>query len=58
MRIVIDPEKCRASGECVKVCLEKAISIKEGKAVVNREKCDHNGLCIPACPNGAIRLEE
>ncbi len=58
MRVFIDPKKCRLSGECMKVCPEKAISVKNGKAVIDDEKCDLDGICIPACPERAIRYIE
>lgn len=58
MRIVIDRDLCCGSGECVKVCPEKAISLVDGKAVLNENACDFDGLCIPACPKGAISYEE
>ncbi|MCK4894135.1 MAG: 4Fe-4S binding protein, partial [Calditrichia bacterium] len=35
MKIVIDPEKCRSSGECVIACPENAISIIDGVAKVD-----------------------
>ncbi|MBN3041229.1 MAG: 4Fe-4S binding protein [Candidatus Omnitrophica bacterium] len=53
-KIIIDCEKCRGSGECIKVCPEKAISLKNGKAVIDYNKCDFDGICIPACPHQAI----
>ena len=58
MKIVIDKQKCTGSGECIKVCPEKAISLVEGKAVIDNSKCDADGICIPACVNSAISLEE
>jgi len=58
MKIVIDEQKCKGSGECVKACPEKAISLVDGKAVINNEKCDADGICIPACVNSAISLQE
>ncbi|HAH21305.1 MAG: hypothetical protein A2Y00_00190 [Omnitrophica WOR_2 bacterium GWF2_43_52] len=58
MRVFIDSKKCRLSGECMKVCPEKAISVKNGTAVIDDEKCDLDGICIPACPEGAIRYIE
>ena len=57
-RIVIDHPKCRLSGECVKACPQKAITIQEGKTTVDYEKCDADGICIPACPKGAIKMIE
>lgn len=58
MKIVIDREKCRASGECVTACPEKAISIVDGVATVDESKCDLDGICIPACPHEAISFSE
>lgn len=58
MRIMIDHELCCGSGECVKVCPEKAISLIAGKAVLDENLCDLDGLCIPACPKSAIGYEE
>ena len=54
MKIVIDPEKCQGSGECIKVCPEKAIRKVDGIAVLDESKCDFDGICIPACPHEAI----
>jgi MinD superfamily P-loop ATPase len=58
MKIVIDEQKCKESGECTKVCPEKAISLVDGKAVIDNSKCDADGICIPACVNSAISLRE
>ncbi len=57
-KIVIDNQKCRLSGECVKVCPQKAITIKEGKTIIDYAKCDADGICIPACPEGALQMIE
>ncbi|MEJ2234213.1 MAG: 4Fe-4S binding protein [Syntrophobacterales bacterium] len=58
MKIVVDREKCRASGECVAACPEGAISIVEGLAHIDESKCDFDGICIPVCPHGAISYSE
>ena len=58
MKIVVDREKCRVSGECVTACPEDAISIVDGVATIDESKCDLDGICIPACPHGAIGLSE
>ncbi|MCF6179305.1 MAG: 4Fe-4S binding protein [Geopsychrobacter sp.] len=58
MKIIIDVNKCCGSGECVKVCPEKALSLIEGVAVLDTARCDFDGLCIPACPYSAISHEE
>ena len=54
MKILIDPTKCKGSGECIKVCPEKAITKVNGIAILDESKCDFDGLCIPACPHEAI----
>ncbi|MDT8418847.1 MAG: 4Fe-4S binding protein [Desulfuromonadales bacterium] len=56
--IIIDEKTCCGSGECVKICPEKAISLVDGIAVLDESRCDFDGICIPACPSGAIRYEE
>jgi Fe-S-cluster-containing hydrogenase component 2 len=58
MKIIINPDKCKLSGECIKVCPQKAISVKDGKAVIDYERCDADGMCVPACPQDAIKLVE
>jgi NAD-dependent dihydropyrimidine dehydrogenase PreA subunit len=54
--ILIDPAKCRLSGECIKVCPQQAIFVKDGTAVIDQKKCDLDGMCIPACPMDAISM--
>ena len=56
--IIIDQNLCCGSGECIKVCPEKAIYLVNGKAVLDADKCDSDGICIPACPKGAIDYED
>lgn len=56
LKIVIDPDKCKLSRECIRVCPEKAIHVSGEQAVIDQEKCDLDGICIPACPNGAIHF--
>jgi len=54
-RIQVGRDKCLLSGECIRLCPRKAISVRDGKAWIDPAKCDLDGICIPACPNGAIR---
>ncbi|MFC1567208.1 4Fe-4S dicluster domain-containing protein [Thermodesulfobacteriota bacterium] len=56
MKIIIDPQKCRSSGDCVLICAQKAISIENGLAVIDESQCDLDGMCIAACPHGAINF--
>ncbi|UCE82304.1 MAG: 4Fe-4S binding protein [Deltaproteobacteria bacterium] len=58
MKILVDREKCRGSGECEKICPQDAIAIVNGVAVIDAAKCDFDGICIPACPHGAISFLE
>jgi heterodisulfide reductase subunit A-like polyferredoxin len=50
---IIDQKKCRGSLECIKTCLQKVITLVNGKAFIDPAKCDC--ICIPACPNGPIQ---
>jgi len=58
MKILVDRDRCRGSGECLKVCPQDAISLEDGVAAVDESKCDFDGICIPACPRGAISFSE
>ena len=58
MEIVVDLEKCTGSGECVKACPRKALSLVDGKALLDQEICDLDGICIAVCPNHAIDYSE
>jgi NAD-dependent dihydropyrimidine dehydrogenase PreA subunit len=54
MKITVDSKKCQASGQCIRVCPQGAISFRDGVAFINLDKCDLDGICIPACPHEAI----
>ena len=57
--VKIDAEKCNGCGACAKACLEDAIAIIDGKAVLLRDDyCDGRGNCLPVCPMDAIGFEE
>jgi ferredoxin len=58
MLMRIDPTKCRLSGECIKICPQQAIFIKDGKAAIDLTRCDLDGMCIPSCPMEAISMHE
>lgn len=57
-KVIINQDKCKLSGQCVKVCPQQAISIKDGKASIDYDKCDSDGICISVCPEGAITTVE
>lgn len=57
----VNPELCRACGECEKACLFGAIQVMdvgEGRrqARVNQALCTGCGACNVACPTGAVSL--
>ncbi|MBR0413898.1 MAG: nitroreductase family protein [Clostridia bacterium] len=54
-QIVINKEKCIGCGKCAKDCVDSAITIEGGKAVV-REGCLECGHCFAICPTGAVEM--
>ncbi len=55
--IRIDTEKCIGCGQCVKDCLNRALKIEEGKAVVTKP-CFLCGHCIAICPAEAVSMDD
>lgn len=54
---VVDAAICVGSGECIKVCPEKALGFVDGKGhLINPSACIGHGVCAPACPVEAIKL--
>ncbi len=53
----VDEEICRGCGQCVSVCVYKAITLdpKKKVATVNEAVCEGCGACAATCPSGAIR---
>ena len=47
---------CEGCGTCVKFFPNKALSLKEGKAVVDYRLCLTCGYCVPHCPIIALRI--
>lgn len=47
---------CHGLGDCVNVCENNAICIKNGVAVINPELCTACGKCVKVCPNKLISL--
>lgn len=49
---------CIKCGQCLNVCPQKCIDIKENTAVINQNHCLHCGNCFEKCPvNAVIRKE-
>ncbi|MCD6518312.1 MAG: 4Fe-4S binding protein, partial [Anaerolineae bacterium] len=53
-KVRIDPRLCRGCGECVSICPEGAIQLREGIAVVDETLCTGCEACVEACPFQAI----
>lgn len=49
---------CLGLGDCIKVCPQGAISLKDGIAVIDEGKCVGCGLCVRECPNGLIAVRK
>jgi len=57
----VNPDLCRACGECEQTCLFAAIKVTEveggrKQAVVTQALCTGCGACNAACPTGAASL--
>lgn len=55
--VLIDIEKCKGCGLCVRECPAGALEVMDKKAVVN-EKCVQCGVCIRVCKFAAITRSE
>ncbi len=47
---------CSGCGSCSRKCAQKAITIREGKAVVDPDKCVLCGYCSASCPDFCIKV--
>ncbi|MBR0140060.1 MAG: 4Fe-4S binding protein [Firmicutes bacterium] len=47
---------CLGGGDCVNACPKKAISLRNGLAVVEPSLCDGCGKCLDTCPKGLLKL--
>jgi electron transport complex protein RnfB len=52
---VIDQDACTGCQECVPICPETAIEMRDDKAFILSAKCTNCRICIPACPAEAIK---
>jgi pyruvate ferredoxin oxidoreductase delta subunit len=50
-------EKCTGCQQCLLICPETCIEMKDKKAQVNLDYCKGCGLCAGMCPAGAIQME-
>ena len=53
----INSDRCTGCGDCLAVCVPRALALLEGKAILARpDLCEYDGGCEPACPYDAIGL--
>ena len=50
-------DDCVGCEQCVPECKEKAISMKDDKAVIDQAKCTQCKTCVETCPVEAIKEE-
>lgn len=55
---LVDRERCRGCGDCVSVCISRAMAVgRDGKAEARRN-CIGCGACSSVCPAGAVSISE
>ncbi len=52
---VLGKQTCLGYGDCIQACPQKAIFMKDGKAVIS-DLCGGCGKCVDACPISIISL--
>jgi dissimilatory sulfite reductase (desulfoviridin) alpha/beta subunit len=57
LKVSLKEEECILCGLCVKVCREKALSVKGRRIHFLPSKCTSCGRCVKACPTGAWKGE-
>lgn len=50
-------EKCTGCQNCISICPNNAIVLKDDKAFVIKENCSNCRVCIRFCPENALVLE-
>jgi uncharacterized Fe-S center protein len=52
----LDPDRCEACGDCVDVCPEDAVELREGLARFDHDRCSGCAECIGVCSHGALQI--
>jgi dissimilatory sulfite reductase (desulfoviridin) alpha/beta subunit len=53
-RVDITDAECTQCGECLKMCIDKAITLSDNGPVIDRSKCAMCELCARDCPTGKL----
>jgi len=56
--VTIDVDKCQGCGECVDICPNEVLELKDEKAVVANDDCAGCESCVETCPEEAITVAE
>ena len=56
--LVIDAQKCRGCGRCVRACANRAIQLGPDRRPVVGDTCTVCGICVDSCPFGAISVSK
>jgi len=56
--VTIDVDKCAGCGECVDICPNEVLEMKDEKAAVANDDCVGCESCVETCPEEAITVEE
>ncbi len=57
-RVDITDAECTLCGECLKMCIDKAIKLSDDGPVIDRGKCVQCELCARDCPTGKLVVNE
>ena len=57
-KVDITDSECTQCGECLKMCLEKAIELTDDGPVINRDTCVQCELCARDCPTGKLLVNK
>jgi len=54
----ITDEECIQCEKCVHICLDRIITLKNGRPVINYDYCKLCGACINVCPTGTLAVDK
>jgi dissimilatory sulfite reductase (desulfoviridin) alpha/beta subunit len=54
----ITDKECTQCEKCIHICLDRIVSLKDGRPVINEDYCKVCGACIYACPTGTIDVDK
>lgn len=56
--LIVDRDKCRGCGLCVRACAQNALQLVDKKAVVDPAKCALCSICLDSCRFKALSIEK